>query len=86
MYAALTSYESLGTFIPGLAENRCLERHEDGCTLLQVGQVTAVRAGWAPGYGSAVPPLAVCNLVPHALAAAAHTAGGHAFAGFEAVQ
>ncbi len=38
VYAALTSYESLGTFIPGLAENRCLERHEDGCTLLQVGR------------------------------------------------
>ena len=37
VYAALTSYESLGTFIPGLAENRCLERHEDGCTLLQAG-------------------------------------------------
>lgn len=36
MYAALTSYEALGTFIPGLAENRCLERHVDGCTLLQV--------------------------------------------------
>ena len=44
MYAALTSYESLGTFIPGLAENRCLERHEDGCTLLQVG-------GCGPGLG-----------------------------------
>ncbi|KAL4425111.1 hypothetical protein ABPG77_008216 [Micractinium sp. CCAP 211/92] len=38
VYAALTAYEQLGTFIPGLAENRCLERYADGCRLLQVGK------------------------------------------------
>lgn len=48
VYAALTSYEALGTFIPGLAENRCLERHEDGCTLLQVWPSLACTAvHWA---------------------------------------
>ena len=38
VWAALTDYERLGEFVPGLAENRCLARTAGGCTLLQVGQ------------------------------------------------
>jgi hypothetical protein len=38
VWNALTSYEKLGEFVPGLAENRCLARTAGGCTLLQVGQ------------------------------------------------
>ena len=38
VWAALTDYDRLGEFVPGLAENRCLARTAGGCTLLQVGQ------------------------------------------------
>lgn len=50
VYAALTCYESLGTFIPGLAENRCLARHEDGCTLQQVRGAAAGAGCWRGGW------------------------------------
>ncbi len=33
----MTDYESLGTFIPSLVENRCLERRQGGALLYQVG-------------------------------------------------
>ncbi|BDA51073.1 hypothetical protein COCOBI_17-2930 [Coccomyxa sp. Obi] len=38
IWGALTDYDGLGDFIPGLAENRCLERREQGAQLLQVGE------------------------------------------------
>lgn len=38
VWAALTDYEGLHTFIPGLAQNECLSRHMAGCRLLQVGE------------------------------------------------
>lgn len=38
VWSALTNYEKLGDFIPGLAENRCLARTSSGATLLQVGE------------------------------------------------
>ncbi|KAK9804217.1 hypothetical protein WJX72_001629 [[Myrmecia] bisecta] len=38
VWGALTDYDGLGTFIPGLAENRCLERRPAGAKLLQVGE------------------------------------------------
>ena len=38
VWSALTNYERLGDFIPGLAENRCLARTASGATLLQVGE------------------------------------------------
>jgi len=38
VWSALTDYEALGDFIPGLAENRCLARTASGATLLQVGE------------------------------------------------
>lgn len=38
VWGALTDYEGLGSFIPGLSENRCLSRKADGATLLQVGE------------------------------------------------
>ncbi|KAK9801958.1 hypothetical protein WJX73_001180 [Symbiochloris irregularis] len=38
VWGALTDYESLGNFIPGLAENRCLSRNPKGARLLQVGE------------------------------------------------
>lgn len=37
VWRALTDYEQLGTFIPGLVENRCLRRHDKGAVLYQVG-------------------------------------------------
>jgi len=37
VYRALSAYDSLQTFIPGLAENKCIERRENGARLLQVG-------------------------------------------------
>jgi hypothetical protein len=37
VWEALTDYENLGTFIPSLVENRCLERRQQGCLLYQVG-------------------------------------------------
>lgn len=36
VWEALTDYENLGTFIPSLVENRCLERRKQGCLLYQV--------------------------------------------------
>lgn len=36
VWEALTDYDNLGTFIPSLAENRCLERRKQGCLLYQV--------------------------------------------------
>lgn len=67
VYAALTSYESLGTFIPGLAENRCLARHQDGCTLLQAGAWAGlVRAGHG---GVQCSPLTTTALLCHSLVA-----------------
>lgn len=38
VWGALTDYERLNTFIPGLTENRCLSRKADGAKLLQVGE------------------------------------------------
>lgn len=38
LWRALTDYERLGDFIPGLVENRCLRRDPGGARLLQVGQ------------------------------------------------
>lgn len=37
VWEALTDYEKLGTFIPSLVENKCLERRKQGCLLYQVG-------------------------------------------------
>uniref|UniRef100_A0A383WN78 Coenzyme Q-binding protein COQ10 START domain-containing protein n=1 Tax=Tetradesmus obliquus TaxID=3088 RepID=A0A383WN78_TETOB len=37
VWGALTDYDNLGTFIPSLVENRCLERRPQGCLLYQVG-------------------------------------------------
>jgi len=37
VWAALTDYEHLGSFIPSLVENRCLERRDKGAVLYQVG-------------------------------------------------
>lgn len=36
VWDALTDYDNLGTFIPSLVENRCLERRSDGAVLYQV--------------------------------------------------
>jgi hypothetical protein len=36
VWEALTDYERLGTFIPSLVENKCLERRKQGCLLYQV--------------------------------------------------
>jgi hypothetical protein len=36
VWGALTDYDNLGTFIPSLVENRCLERRPEGCLLYQV--------------------------------------------------
>jgi hypothetical protein len=36
VWEALTDYENLGTFIPSLVENKCLERRKQGCLLYQV--------------------------------------------------
>lgn len=36
VWQALTDYNNLGTFIPSLVENRCLERRKQGCLLYQV--------------------------------------------------
>lgn len=36
VWGALTDYDNLGTFIPSLVENRCLERRPQGCLLYQV--------------------------------------------------
>lgn len=36
VWGALTDYQNLGNFIPGLVENQCLERRPDGARLLQV--------------------------------------------------
>lgn len=38
VWSALTDYDGLHTFIPGLAQNECLSRHAAGCRLLQVGE------------------------------------------------
>ncbi|DBA89699.1 TPA: hypothetical protein ACH3X2_004589 [Trebouxia sp. C0005] len=38
VWGALTDYEGLGNFIPGLTENRCLSKKAQGATLLQVGE------------------------------------------------
>lgn len=38
VWEALTDYENLGTFIPSLVENKCLERRPQGCVLYQVGR------------------------------------------------
>ncbi|KAL0024077.1 hypothetical protein WJX79_004144 [Trebouxia sp. C0005] len=35
VWGALTDYEGLGNFIPGLTENRCLSKKAQGATLLQ---------------------------------------------------
>lgn len=37
VWGCLTDYDNLGTFIPSLVENKCLERRQDGCILHQVG-------------------------------------------------
>lgn len=39
VWEALTDYDRLGTFIPSLVENRCLERRKQGCLLYQVRNV-----------------------------------------------
>lgn len=45
VWGILTDYPALGTFIPGLVKNECLERKPDGCTLLQVSMpARAMRA------------------------------------------
>lgn len=36
VWEALTDYDRLGTFIPSLVENKCLERRKGGCLLYQV--------------------------------------------------
>jgi hypothetical protein len=36
VWGALTDYDNLGTFIPSLVENRCLEKRPKGCLLYQV--------------------------------------------------
>lgn len=38
VWQALTSYENLQTFIPGLSVNKCLARRPNGARLLQIGQ------------------------------------------------
>lgn len=38
VWSSLTDYDNLGTFIPSLVENRCLERRPQGCLLYQVRQ------------------------------------------------
>lgn len=45
VWEALTDYENLGTFIPSLAENRCLERRKQGCLLYQVGALARLVFG-----------------------------------------
>eukprot|EP00882_Tetradesmus_deserticola_P010566 GHRQ01011162.1.p1 GENE.GHRQ01011162.1~~GHRQ01011162.1.p1 ORF type:complete len:298 (+),score=112.39 GHRQ01011162.1:139-1032(+) len=37
VWAALTDYDNLASFIPSLVENKCLERRPHGCLLRQVG-------------------------------------------------
>ena len=39
VWEALTDYDKLGTFIPSLVENKCLERRKGGCLLYQVGSL-----------------------------------------------
>lgn len=55
VWEALTDYERLGTFIPSLVENRCLERRKQGCLLYQVRTRAAAEPcclvtqhSWAP--------------------------------------
>ncbi|KAK9822828.1 hypothetical protein WJX81_006251 [Elliptochloris bilobata] len=38
VWQALTDYDGLDRFIPGLAENRCLSRHARGARLLQIAE------------------------------------------------
>jgi hypothetical protein len=37
VWESLTDYDNLGTFIPSLVENKCLQRKPQGCLLYQVG-------------------------------------------------
>ncbi|KAK9818998.1 hypothetical protein WJX74_000169 [Apatococcus lobatus] len=59
VWAALTDYDNLGVFIPGLAENRCLSRRPDGCTLLQRGEE-------ALGFGIKFSATVVLQIQEHA--------------------
>lgn len=43
VWEALTDYDNLGSFIPSLVENRCIERRKQGCLLYQVR--SAVKPG-----------------------------------------
>ena len=36
VWGSLTDYDNLGTFIPSLVENKCLEKRPQGCLLYQV--------------------------------------------------
>lgn len=45
VWAALTSYSQLGTFIPGLVVNRVLQTRRGGAQVLQIGQAE-VAFGW----------------------------------------
>lgn len=38
VWRCLTGYDDLGTFIPSLAVNRCLQKFSNGCRLEQVGE------------------------------------------------
>jgi ribosome-associated toxin RatA of RatAB toxin-antitoxin module len=38
VWSALTDYDGLADFIPGLAKNECLSRHPAGARLLQIGE------------------------------------------------
>lgn len=52
VWQALTDYNNLGTFIPSLVENRCLERRKQGCLLYQVRMHCS---GWAAAQFSTTP-------------------------------
>jgi hypothetical protein len=56
VWGALTDYDNLGTFIPSLVENRCLEKRPKGCLLYQV-RCSVLRpavASWPGSCESAV--------------------------------
>lgn len=64
VWEALTDYENLGTFIPSLVENRCLERRQKGCLLYQVGQAVLPRQlQQAHGQLRCAMRTSVCQLV-----------------------
>lgn len=51
VWEALTDYDKLGTFIPSLVENRCLERRKQGCLLYQVSACSTWHQEANPVWG-----------------------------------